>query len=129
MLALKFIVTGAPRTKKTSNQLVRTKGKGRAVVLPSKAWRAWVKDALILPSDNEAGKADLPIEEMCNCKAVFYRDARRGDAVGYYQGLADLLEKRGVLANDKQILSWDGSRMLIDRENPRTEVELEVIDG
>ena len=59
-----------------------------------------------------------------NCRALFYRDARRGDAVGYYQGLADLLEKRGVIENDAQLTQWDGSRLLLDRENPRVEIEL-----
>jgi hypothetical protein len=29
-----------------------------------------------------------------------------------------------VLADDRQIASWDGSRLLIDRENPRVELEV-----
>lgn len=29
--------------------------------------------------------------------------------------------------NDKQIISWDGSRLHHDLKNPRTEVEVEVI--
>jgi hypothetical protein len=58
---------------------------------------------------------------------LFYRDAERGDAVGYYQGLADLLEKRGVVANDRLIMSWDGSRLLKDSANPRVELTLEEV--
>lgn len=52
------------------------------------------------------------------------RDADRGDLVGYLQGLADLLEKRGVVANDKWIQSWDGSRLAKDKANPRVELTL-----
>jgi hypothetical protein len=59
-----------------------------------------------------------------NCAAIFYRDANRGDAVGYYQGLADVLEKAQVITNDKFITQWDGSRLLVDRENPRVELVL-----
>jgi hypothetical protein len=44
--------------------------------------------------------------------------------VGYYQGLADLLESRGILANDKHIVSWDGSRLLKDAARPRVELIL-----
>jgi Holliday junction resolvase RusA-like endonuclease len=62
------------------------------------------------------------------CAAVFYRDADRGDAVGYYQGLADLLEKRGVLANDKQIADWNGSELRKDAQRPRVELTLEVLE-
>jgi Holliday junction resolvase RusA-like endonuclease len=112
------VIYGAPRTKKTSNRLVRA-GK-RAVVLPSKAWATWVQEAKI-----RGLSARLPLTAALNCRAVFYRDADRGDAVGYYQGLADLLEKRRVIANDKQIVSWDGSRLLKDATNPRVEVTLE----
>ena len=66
------------------------------------------------------------VDSPHNCRALFYRDAARGDAVGYYQGLADLLEKRGVISNDKWLVSWDGSRLEIDKENPRVEVTLTV---
>ena len=119
-----FTVWGSPRTKKTSNRLVHA---GRIRVLPSKAWVKWVKTAPILrgitrdePVRQVLGVADKPY----NVCATFYRDARRGDAIGYYQGLADLLEKRGVISDDKFFVSWDGSRLEIDRENPRVEVTL-----
>ena len=65
-----------------------------------------------------------PIAASVSCSAIFYRDADRGDLVGYMQGLADLLEKRGILKNDRQIVSWDGSRLALDRDNPRVEVLL-----
>ncbi len=112
-------ISGPPRTKKTSNRLVSVgkKGKKRSVVLPSKAWETWCKTATIAPMV-------AAVMDNVSCRAVFYRDAERGDAVGYYQGLADLLEKRGVIVNDAQIRDWDGSRLLKDAANPRVEVTL-----
>lgn len=123
-MTIQFTVWGAPRTKKTSNQVVT---RGGVRVLPSKAWTRWVKTAPILRGTNR----DEPVRQVLgvpdkpyNIAATFYRDARRGDAVGYYQGLADLLEKRRVISDDKFFVSWDGSRLEIDRENPRVVVRL-----
>lgn len=64
-----------------------------------------------------------------NCAAIFYRDANRGDAVGYYQGLADALESAGVLSDDKWIMQWDGTRLAKDAKRPRIEVTLTALDG
>ena len=122
-------VSGAPRTKKTHNRVVRA-GQ-RLMVLPSKYWAAWCRDALIEYGVNGASATFYGFQPLTtaavNCRALFYRDALRGDAVGFYQGLADLLEKRGVLKNDAQIVSWDGSRLCLDRENPRVELVLEPV--
>jgi hypothetical protein len=121
---------GAPRTKKTSNRLAKLGKTKRTIVLPSKAWSDWVKVAHIVGNHGEGcdefawtPKDTLPMLDY-NCTALIYRDADRGDAVGYYQGLADLLEKRGVIVNDSCITQWDGSRLLIDRKNPRIELTL-----
>lgn len=128
-----LVVDGAPRTKKTSN-ILATAGR-RRIVLPSKAWAAWTRGAQI--------EVNVGIQEPCwqpialmqpvrskvNCRALFYREADRGDAVGYYQGLADLLEKRTVIVNDRQIVSWDGSRLLKDAARPRVELWLEAVEA
>src|SRR6185503_16876932 len=111
-----LVVDGPPRTKKTSNVLATAGGRG--IVLPSKAWVQWTKTAKIEVNVGVGAPCWQPIALMqpiasvLNCRAFFYREANRGDAVGYYQGLADLLEKRTVIRNDRQIISWDGSRLL-----------------
>jgi len=120
---IQFTVFGAPRTKKNSNRLVKA-GKMRRI-LPSKAWTQWVETARTVRDGH--WMVAVP-ETTYNIRAIFYRDALRGDAVGYYQGLADLLEKRGILSDDKWLVSWDGSRLAIDRENPRVEITLEPVD-
>lgn len=119
-LPLRFTVHGAPRTKKNHGRLVRPGRGRRTVLLPSKPWETWAKTARL-----EGLRGPLPrLAVPLNCRALFYRDAARGDAVGFMQGLADLLQKRGVVADDKWLVAWDGSRLLLDRQHPRVEVEL-----
>lgn len=110
-------IPGAPRTKKTHNRLVRAGGRYR--VLPSATWSGWCERACFWL----ARIAPLP-DQPYNVAALFYRDARRGDAVGYYQGLADVLEAAGIVSNDKYLVAWDGSRLLVDRDNPRVVLTL-----
>lgn len=114
-----IIILGAPRTKKTSNRILRF-GKFNKIV-PSEKYLEW-HDAAVpqLRRAHLVAGIDAPV----NCRAIFYREKLIGDAVGFYQGLADVLEESGVLANDKWIVSWDGSRMAKDSKNPRIEFEL-----
>lgn len=151
---LALTVSLAPRTKKNSGQGAIQKSSGigqpcphcrqklRVRVFPSKAWRTWSKLASITTSDGEfhligdkpyirLGSAPaclwVPIDYPVNMAAVFYRDADRGDLVGYVQGICDLLEERGILVNDQLVQGLDGSRLAIDRDNPRTELVLEAL--
>ena len=85
----------------------------RSGSFPSKAWKKWLKNAVIVSSaPTRAYPGIHPVGYPVNCRALFYRDRRIGDAVGYYQGLADLLEKRGVVEDDKWIvcLGWVPAR-------------------
>lgn len=146
-MTFSLVILGAPRTKKTSNRLgwrySRRLGRQVRVVLPSANWVRWVKTAMIrllvpLPhaeTFKPVGYMPAPFlglhpltTQRVRCAAKFYRDANRGDAVGYYQGLADLLEKRGVIKNDRQIVDWNGSELLKDSTRPRVELTLEVLD-
>jgi Holliday junction resolvase RusA-like endonuclease len=127
-------VPGAPRTKKTHNRIILVKSRGRKprrVVMPSEQWEAWAKVATLGIAGQlrklAVGICPLP-DRAYNCAAIFYRDANRGDAVGFFQGLADVLERAGVVSNDKWIVSWDGSRLFVDRKNPRVELTLSEVD-
>lgn len=131
---VRLTIYGRPTTKKTKNQVAIVAGRPR--VFPSKKWREWVDGARV---EVHSKLPSFPIKEEVNCRATFYRWRNAGDAVGYYQALADFLETclacrrrtcscndAGVriLADDKWIVSWDGSRLRKDNDDPRIEVTL-----
>lgn len=65
------------------------------------------------------------IDKPVNVKALFYMDARRRvDLVNLQGALLDVLVRAGLLADDNSsiVASMDGSRVLYDKDRPRTEV-------
>lgn len=125
MLPLRLVLNGAPRTKKNHGRIV-PRG-GAHIMLPSKQWEAWCKQLAPQLRASLESRGIAPITRSVNCRALFYRDALRGDAVGFFQGLADLLQHGGVVSDDKWIRAWDGSRLLKDATRPRVELELTAI--
>lgn len=128
-----------PRTKKTSNRIVSfgkpcwtCKRKPHQKVLPSEAFEQFERDcSLVWPEIRqvlEARGVGLPITSRVSVRALFYRDADRGDSHGYYQALADVLQGLGVIADDRLIEDWDGSRRLKDAARPRVEVTITVLE-
>lgn len=120
---LAFTVLGAPRTKKTSNQVWKNPRTGKRKVGPSEAFLEWQEQAVFRVGGANLLRIPQPWgQQPCNLHAVFYRDAKRGDLAGYIQGLQDLLTKRGVWMDDVVVRGLDGSRLRVDRANPRVEV-------
>lgn len=114
------VIPGPPRTKKNHSRLVWNGQRPR--ILPSKAYEDWEAVALAKCKIQGAKYIGVPV----NCRANIYRDKATGDAVGYYQALADFLQKACVVLDDKWIVSWDGTRMSKDADNPRVELTLEA---
>jgi Holliday junction resolvase RusA-like endonuclease len=53
-------------------------------------------------------------------------DRRRPDLLGLLQATADILEKAQIIDNDRNVVSFDGSRIMgVDKRNPRVEIEIE----
>ena len=124
---MKLTILGAPRTKK--NHGIITNRGANPRILPSPQFAVWNRIAQMQLVKFFYGYGDelLPIRYSCNVSAAFYRDKLTGDAVGYYQALADALEEGRIVENDKLIRSWDGSRLLKDAKNPRIEIEITEI--
>lgn len=122
-----------PVTKKNSAQVVHTGQKcpvcrrGKNVrLLPSKQYREYEEAALWCLQRKE------PIDTPVNVKRLFYMPtARKVDLTNLPEAADDLLVLAGVLADDnsKIIVSHDGSRVLLDREKPRTEIFVEHVGG
>src|SRR5262245_30597687 len=99
-------IFGPPRTKKNSARIVRAGQRMR--ILPSVAHQAWAKSAV---EQLQHAWRLPPLDAPVSVAATVYRERGVGDLVNYLQAIADALEKAGVVINDRQIVSWDGSRL------------------
>jgi len=129
---VRLIIVGPPSTKKTSQRIIFNKKTGKMMVIGSSKSRSWETDAVDQLCRQWRG---LPMVEPVSVRALIYRDRNAGDLTGFIQAIGDALQGGGsrkrskrvpcVLDDDSQIISWDGSRKLIDRENPRVELTIE----
>lgn len=129
---MRITIAATPRTKKTSNRVFfvgkRCPKCNRGelpLIKPSAAFEDF--QAIVVPALRKAWGGRPSIAAPCRVAAVIYREALRGDLVGYLQALADLLQEAGVVADDKWITSWDGSRMDKSAERPRIELTIELL--
>lgn len=120
---MRIVLDGAPRTKKNSQRILRVGG--RRIVAPSRQFKAFEEACLW---QLRSWRAE-PIDGLVACAATFYRDRAVGDLNNFTAAIADILEKAGVLTNDRLIRSWDGSRLEVDRARPRVEVLLSRFDA
>jgi len=121
----RLVIYGQPATKKTSNRIVRHGNRVR--IIPSLQHERWFQMAMPQAMTQRVLHGDM-ITQRVNVAAKFYRLAKRGDAVGFYQALADLLERAGVVENDRLCVSWEGSKLLVDKHEPRIEVVLTLAE-
>jgi len=72
-------------------------------------------------------KLPEPISEPVNVKCVFYRDSeRKVDLNNLLEAITDILVRYKVILDDNYriVAGHDGSRVLVDKDNPRTEIEI-----
>ena len=119
-LIVRFTVPITPVTKKNS-QRIAVRG-GRPIILPSEKYKEYESIALwYIPKRGEA--IDFPV----NVKCIFYMPNNRlCDLTNHLESIDDVMVKAGLLKDDnyKIIASHDGSRVFVDKDNPRTEVEI-----
>jgi Holliday junction resolvase RusA-like endonuclease len=91
-------------------------------LLPSKAYETYEKGCWIYMPKCE------PITEPINIKAIYYMATKgKVDLSNLISATHDILVKYQVIADDNSqiVISVDGSRVLYDKENPRTEITIE----
>lgn len=120
---MNIIIPIAPTTKKNSNQIV--KAKGRYMIIPSAKYKKYEKECgQYMPTIE-------PIDEPCNVQCVYYMPTRRRvDLSNLLSCTLDVLVKYKVLADDNSniVATMDGSRVDYDKENPRTEITITLIN-
>jgi len=116
---IEFTIPLAPISKKNSQQILRNPRTGKPFIVPSKKYKEY----------EEAAAWFLPkvetIDRAVNVKCLFYMPTRRRcDLTNLLEAVDDLLVKRGILEDDNFLIveSHDGSRVLYDKEHPRTEI-------
>lgn len=119
-MEFKFTIPLEPKTKKNSSRILKNRKTGKSFIGPSQAFENYQTDCgwFIL-------KPEIPIDEPVNVKALYYMAThRKVDIVNLHSALHDILVHYGVVADDnsKIIVSTDGSRVLYDKDKPRTEV-------
>lgn len=119
----KLTIPLEPKTKKNSCQITRG---DRPRLLPSKEFMDYQRDCgwyIKTPAE--------PISCKCNIKALYYRSTRhRVDITNLHSALHDILVHYGVMVDDscKYVVGTDGSRVRVDRHNPRTEIVITRCD-
>ncbi len=125
-MRLEIVIPLPPISKKNHSRIVSVHG--RPMILPSKQYVQYEKDcALFMP------RLDEPISTPVNVSAKFYMPTRRHcDLTNLLQAIDDILVKYEVLKDDNRnvVYALDGSRVLYDKINPRTELVITAIpDG
>jgi len=113
-------VLGPPVTKKNSQRVFRNRKTGKPFIVQSKQAKAWETSAVLQLRAAWRGRA--PLTGQVSMAAVFYRTRRVGDLGNFLAAVCDAIERAGIVANDKQIVRFDGSRLDADPKNPRVEI-------
>lgn len=124
---IEIVIPLNPVPKKNSQKIKRRRDTGQRYIGQGESYLTYQANAqqyLLIPPNL---KDKFPIDYPVNVKALFYRsDARRVDLTNLEEALDDILVLYGILRDDnfKIVQSHDGSRVYIDRENPRTEITI-----
>jgi len=133
LASLTITLRGRPYAKKNNPQAYCisgcrgwSRGQGsqpKKIIIPSKEYLTYEKDALkqLMQWGNVYFDGQVQV-----CALYFMPDKRsRPDLLGLLQATADILEKSGLIVNDRLIVSWDGSRIVgLDKEAPRVEITI-----
>ena len=122
---MKLTLYGDPRTKKNSVRIMR-KRSGAPFVAPSAQFEKYQTGCLW-----QIKRPHSPISARVNVRCVYYmKTARRVDLANLIEATTDILVKAHVLEDDnsKIVAGHDGSRVELDRKNPRVEIEIEEME-
>lgn len=125
MTPMIIIIPLTPVTKKNSQRIIKVGHYHR--ILPSKAYERYERDAgWYMPKMSEP--INIPVNVCC----TYYMPTRRKvDLVNLLEATLDVLVRYGVLGDDNSriVVSMDGSRVLYDKSNPRSEIVIHQTVG
>ena len=116
-----------PITKKNSQQILTNHRTGKPFIAPSRQYKRYEQAAMWYLNP----KPKVPLSGRYRVATVFYMPTRRRvDLTNLMEAAHDVLVAAGILADDNNtiIASVDGSRVLYDKENPRTEIIIQELE-
>lgn len=119
---MKITIPVVPRSKKNSQQIIINPRTKRPMIIQSKLYANFERECGKFLKEYKSS-----INYSINLKIEFYvPDKRRRDIANYIEAIQDILVKYEVIKDDNYniITSLDGTRMYIDKENPRVEIEI-----
>lgn len=120
-LILKFTIPLTPISKKNSQQILVNRRTNRPFVMPSKQYKKYE----LLCKEYIPKIKTSPINYPVNVDCKFYMPTKRKcDLCNLLESIDDILTKYKIIDDDNYtiVAGHDGSRILYDKENPRTEV-------
>lgn len=123
----KYIISLPPITKKNSQQILTNRRTGKPFIAPSSAYKRYEQAAMWYLHP----KPRAPLAGRYRVATVFYMPTRRRvDLTNLMEAAHDVLVSAKILADDNNtiIASVDGSRVLYDKANPRTEIFIEELE-
>ena len=115
----KYTIPLPPVTKKNSQRILVNRKTGMPFIAPSSAYKRYEQQAITFL----APKPKTPLAGRYHVAAVFYMPTRRRvDLTNLLEAAHDTLVAAKILA------SVDGSRVLYDKENPRTEIVIQELN-
>lgn len=108
-----------PITKKNHQRIAVNKQTGKPFIIQAEKYKEY---------ENNCGwflRGSPNISEPVNIQMIFYKPTKRScDLSNHQSACLDILVKYQIIAddNDSIVKGHDGSRVLYDKDNPRTEI-------
>ena len=119
---MKIIIPVIPRSKKNSQQIISNSRTRRPMIIQSKLYANFELECGLYLKRYKSN-----IDYRVNLKIEFYVPGKRKrDIANYVEAIQDILVKYEILKDDNHniVTSLDGTRMYIDKLNPRVEIEI-----
>lgn len=118
---IEYVIPLRPVTKKNHQEIRKNFKTGKRFISQSDIYKEYEQDCkwFLKPLPKK------PIDYPVNVKCLYYVGRRnRVDKTNLESAILDILVAAGVLADDNRniVYSTDGSRVLYDKKNPRTEI-------
>lgn len=123
---MKITIPVVPRSKKNSQQIIINPRTKRPMIIQSKLYTNFERECGLYLKEYKSN-----IDYSVNLKVKFYvPDKRKRDIANYIEAIQDILVKYEVLKDDNYniVTSLDGTRMYIDKLNPRVEIEITKLE-